>query len=214
MAGSFDPLVAAVVHDAKNALQALDTQLDAAQRRPASTDFAALRSNVGRIAAQLSELLTLYRAQNGQLRLAIDDHDLSDFIDDLLVEIGPLPPGIALEVEREVALRVGAWAFDAYLVKLVLLDALRNALRHATGRVVLALDAPSHGGLCFCVSDDGPGYPASLLEENAGVASASGTGLGLAFARLIAERHAVPDGRHGRVELTNLPGACLALRLP
>jgi hypothetical protein len=29
------------------------------------------------------------------------------------------------------------------------------------------------------------------------------SGLGLRFARLIAQRHATPDGRHGRIELGN-----------
>jgi signal transduction histidine kinase len=209
-----DALVATAIHDAKNALLALDTRLAEAEHRPADADFRGARDTVARIAGQLSELLTLYRAGSGQLRLAIDDHDLSDFIDDLLAELGSPPAGIELDTDREAAARIGAWAFDAYLVKLALLDALRNCLRHARQRVTLALTVPPEGGICFAVGDDGAGFPPDLLAGGEPLQSAQGTGLGLSFVRLIAERHATPDGRRGRIELANDGGAVLRLILP
>jgi signal transduction histidine kinase len=144
------------------------------------------------------------------LRLTIDDHDLPDFIDDLLAELGPVPEHMQLECACEAT---GAWAFDAYLVKLALLDALRNALRHARSHVRFSLQAMAKGGLCFEVTDDGPGFPAAILDGESS-ASTQGTGLGLSFARLIAERHATPAGKHGHVELANTPGARLRLFLP
>ncbi len=213
MAEQIDALVAAAIHDAKNALMSLDTQLAEIERRPASADFSAARATTSRIAGQLTKLLTLYRAQGGQLRLAIDDHDLSDFIDDLIAELGPPPENIQLDCARGAAAQIGAWAFDAYLIKLALIDALRNALRHAHSRVSFTLKATAQGGLCFEVADDGPGFPAAILAgEN--TASSQGTGLGLSFARLIAERHATPAGKHGHVALANLPGANFKLILP
>jgi signal transduction histidine kinase len=214
---ALDPLIAAAIHDAKNALMALDSQLATAQCRPASADFSTLRGSVSRIAGQLTELLTLYRAQGGQgnpLRLAIDDHDLANFIDDLVTELGPLPAGITLAIDRAAALQIGAWAFDAHLVKLALLDALRNAMRHARSHVTLTFTAHPQGGICFTVTDDGVGFPEPVLSGLVVPASSGGTGLGLTFARLIAERHTTPAGRHGHVELANTPGACLKLILP
>ncbi len=209
-----DPLVAAAIHDAKNALMALDTQLAEMQRRPASADFLSTRGAIARIAGQLTKLLTLYRAQGEQLRLAIDDHDLSDFVDDLVTELGPLPIGITLTCDRAAISKMGAWAFDAFLVKLALLDALRNALRHARASVTITVSAQPQGGIFFSVSDDGPGYPELILIGAITHSGSDGTGLGLTFARLIAERHATPAGRHGHVELTNTPGATLRLYLP
>lgn len=214
MSEAFDPLVAAAIHDAKNALLALDTQLAAAEQRPADVDFPQMRGTVGRLAGQLAELLTLFRAQNGQLRLAIDDHDLTDFLDDVRAELGPLPAGIALDVDYGPAGMLGAWAFDAYLVKLALLDALRNAVRNARTRIDLTLTRPADGGICFTVADDGPGYPQAVLENAVIAASGIGTGLGLSFVRLIAARHATPGGKHGRVQLENTPGATLRIYLP
>ncbi len=209
-----DSLVAAAVHDAKNALLVLDTQLAQAQSHPASADFSGARAQVMRVAAQLTELLTLYRSQNGQLRLTIDDCDLTDFLDDSACELGALPPGIELKIDRSVAVALGVWAFDAHLVKLALLDALRNALRHAKSEICFSLVREPGGGIRFIVVDDGPGYPAAVLAGEQAHAGNDGTGLGLSFARLIAATHATPDGRRGRLELANTPGACLALILP
>jgi signal transduction histidine kinase len=213
MAGQIDALVAAAIHDAKNALMHLDTQLAEMACRPTSADFSAARATTSRIAGQLTELLTLYRAQGGQLRLAIDDHDLPDFIDDLIAELGPPPGGIQLDCHLDAANQLGAWAFDAYLVKLALLDALRNAWRHARSRVTFTLHPAAQGGLCFEVADDGPGFPAAMLNGET-AASSQGTGLGLSFARLIAARHATPAGKHGHVALANRPGASFILTLP
>lgn len=214
MDAPLDPLVAAAIHDAKNALMALDTRLAQAAHRATGADFSAARADVARIAGQLAELLTLYRAQGGQLRLAIDDHDLSDFLADLAAELGPPPAGIELAIDRTAAERIGPWAFDAYLLKLALLDALRNALRHARARVTLGLDMPAEGGIRFTVADDGPGFPAETLAGALVPSDGSGTGLGLAFARLIAARHRTPNGRAGRLELANRPGAVLEIWLP
>lgn len=209
-----DALVAAAIHDAKNALMSVDQQLDEIQRRPATADFSLPRAAIGRVAQQLSELLTLYRAQNGQLRLAIDDHDLANFLDDLVVELGPLPKHLTLKLDRSAADKLGAWAFDAYLVKLALLDALRNALRHARTQVMLDLQAEPVGGICFTVADDGPGFPEPVRIGAAIQSGSEGNGLGISFARLIAEHHATPAGRQGSIELINHSGAILRIHLP
>lgn len=214
MDATLDPLVAAAIHDAKNALMAIDLQLAQMQSRPASADFPPTRAAIARVADQLSELLTLYRAQGGQLRLAIDDHDLADFIDDLVTELGPLPGGLTLTLDHPAISKISAWAFDAFLIKLALLDALRNAVRHAHASVKLTLSQQLNGGICFVISDDGPGYPLPILNGDTTLTGTHGTALGLTFARLIAARHATPAGQHGHVELANTPGATLRLYLP
>jgi signal transduction histidine kinase len=194
-----DALVAAAIHDAKNALAALGTALDEAAR----------------VSAQLVELLAIYRDRQGTLRLAVEDHHLGDFIDETLEELD-LPGDSALELVRDDAAagEIGVWAFDAYLVRCILLDALRNALRHAGRSVRLGVAREPGGGVRFTVADDGPGFPAATLRGEAAVMTNESSGLGLVFARLVAERHAAPGGRHGRIELANDGGARFALVLP
>lgn len=210
-----DAFVAAAIHDAKNSLSALGTWLDEAARENPSPALEQARSLAGRLSGQLVELLALYRAGEGSLRLAIDDHSLDDFLDDTLAEFGSATrPEIAFACDRAAATTLGSWAFDAYLVRFVLLDALRNALRHARSRVHLSLDAAPGGGIRFTVNDDGEGFPADVLNGGYGEMAPDSSGLGLAFARLIAQRHATPDGRHGAVALTNKEGAVFSLTLP
>lgn len=209
-------LIAAAIHDAKNALHAVCAQLTRAAAAAPSAELAEAQALAARVDAQLVELLAIYRASEGHLQLAIADHDLSDFIEELRIE--PLGGDkVVPSFEMDEARRIGVWAFDAYLVKLVLLDALRNALRHACGRVVCDVRPGEKGGIEFRVRDDGPGYPSEVLAGADTAMEADSSGLGLLFARLIASRHATPDGRHGALELSNAGldgGACLRLCLP
>lgn len=208
-------LIAGCIHDAKNGLNLLNTWLEEARRTAPSPALDEARAVAARIGAQLVELLALYRAGENSLRLAIEDHDLTDFCAEVMEEI-ILPPGGKQRIESDLgaAATLGAWAFDAYQVKMVLQEALRNALRHGRRRVRFAVAAQAGGGLRFTVGDDGRGFPQEVLNGEAGAMDGGGSGIGLVFARLIAERHATPDGRRGRVELANDGGAVFSLILP
>lgn len=210
-----DALVAAAIHDAKNALNALGAWLSEARRQCPSPALVEAQAVAGRVSAQLVELLALYRASEGTLRLAVDDQVLEDFLAETLADlVRPADSVVALERDLAAAAEVGVWAFDAYQVKFVLLDALRNALRHASHRVRFRLAAEPGGGIRFTVEDDGPGYPETVLAGGRSEMAEDSSGLGLAFARLIADRHATPAGRRGRVELANDGGARFSLVLP
>lgn len=209
------PLIAGTIHDAKNGLNMLDTWLEEARRSAPSPALDQARAVAARISAQLVELLTLYRAEENSLRLAIEDRDLIDFCQEVTSEI-VLPPGGNARIESDLsaATVLGAWAFDAYQVKMVLQEALRNALRHGKSRIRFGVAAQPGGGLRFTVSDDGPGFPQEVLDGETRAMDSASSGIGLVFARLIAERHATPGGRHGRIELANDDGAVFALVLP
>lgn len=210
-----DSYVAAAIHDAKNALNVLNTWLGEARRDcPTSPALVQAQEVAGRVSAQLVELLTLYRAEQGTLRLAVEDHYVDDLLADVMAELAAPPGAVAVETEFAAARDIGAWALDAYQVKFVLLDALRNALRFAVHRVRFTVAAEPHGGVRFVVADDGPGFPAEVLAGAAHTMSDHSSGLGLSFARLIAERHTTPAGARGRVELKNDGGAVFSLILP
>lgn len=240
-----DSLVATAIHDAKNSLNTLGVWLtqvrhELAAQAPgaASVALEQAESLTTRLAGQLVELLVLYRAGEGSLRMTVEDHQLSEFLADLMAEFAVVQAhadGINIETDFSAAERLGSWAFDAYLVKFVLLDALRNALRHAKRNVRFGFVQCRDGGIRFIIEDDGEGYPDALLHEASvdahmaatygSTVTGDGTGLGLRFANLIANRHAVPGGqsgteeRRGRLELVNdgfgtAQGARFTLILP
>ena len=87
-----------------------------------------------------------------------------------------------------------------------------HALEDRAGTVVIAAEV-SDGQLRLTVSDDGPGFPAAILDggvQEFRTGRSSGTGLGLAMARRFAR------DLGGRLELSNREprGACAALVLP
>ena len=212
-----DILVAAAIHDAKNGLNALGVALDEADRACPSPALDRAREMASRVSAQLVELLAIYRDGQGSLRLAIDDHDIGDFLKDTLTELHHGDAGVELTCDPGPACEIGAWAFDAYQIRFVLLDALRNALRHARSVVRLSFTEEPSGGVRFTVSDDGPGFPESVLMGLQGEMALDSSGLGLTFARSIADHHTTPDGRQGRVVLENVGpegGARFSLILP
>lgn len=222
-------LLAAAIHDAKNALNSLGVWLDKAQRECGGQSPALVQAKAvtATISGQLVELLALYRAGEGNLRMAVEDQYLEDFLTDLMTELSATrttdrSEGMeaqSIATDFAAAKKIGAWAFDAYLVKFVLLDGLRNALRHARQQIRFAVAAEPGGGIRFSIADDGDGYPDSILRaESTAKMSPDSSGLGLSFARVIAERHATPAGRRGRLELANdglgKGGARLSLILP
>lgn len=209
-----DSLVAAAIHDAKNALNALNAWLAEARRECSAPALDQAQAVAGRVSAQLVELLALYRAGQGTLRLAVEDQYLDDFLADVMVELAPTAANITIETDFAATAAIGSWAFDAYQVKFVLLDALRNALRHAASRVRFTFAAESDGGIRFTIADDGPGFPDEVLASKAAAMTEASSGLGLIFARLIAMQHATPAGRRGRIELVNAGGASFSLVLP
>ena len=97
-----DALVAAAIHDAKNALGILGVRLAEARRQCPSPALADAQAVAARVAAQLVELLVLYRAGEGTLRLAVDDRLLEDFLAEVLADLGPTADGTpALDCRSE-----------------------------------------------------------------------------------------------------------------
>ncbi|MEN9773033.1 MAG: hypothetical protein RL322_103, partial [Pseudomonadota bacterium] len=117
---------------------------------------------------------------------------------------------------------------DASQLRRVILNLVKNALESverteapALPRVVLTLRQRLREGrvtgLQLTLTDNGPGFPAGMLErafEPYVTTKPKGTGLGLAIVRKIIEEHG------GRIELSNLPGpdgsvagACVTVRL-
>ena len=213
-----EPLVATSIHDIKNSLHALSSWLGEAERQTPSPALSEARSLANHINGQLVQLLALYRENEGSLRLSVDDRDLLSFLEELRLEpTGRHDGSIKVTYDLSSADALCTWAFYAYQVKLILADALRNAVRHARGDVRLSLSTPAEGGIEFQITDDGPGFSEALLSGEQSAMSTSGSGLGLRFARLIAARHRTPDGRSGELLLDNQGingGARLRLRLP
>ncbi len=200
-------LYASIIHDVKNQLAELSLRLG--QRGDAQQEVGITMA----AARRLSEMLLLYRDDNGQLRVNIDTRDPAGFLEILAAEYRELFPALAFQVDTS---RAPAFAFfDDILVRMALGNALHNASHAARSLVRLAVYQQDNM-LVFEVADDGPGYPEGLLQT-AGATPAQvsgvGTGLGLFLARKISALHQ-SQGRSGCIELCNASGAVFRMFLP
>ncbi|MFZ4539009.1 sensor histidine kinase [Propionivibrio sp.] len=200
----FVDLAAFAIHDVKNRLAVM------ASRAEEKGDSETLRGAL-EAAATLTRLLACYKAEKGSLGIDIDARTPADLLDELSVEIGKQT---ALTVHADPSAAPTLWFYDECLVRMVLLDALYNALRHARQQVLIAA-REHHGWLEFTVRDDGPGYPESMLGQPVAMQplSREGTGLGLHLAGRVAALHS-NAGQYGYIELGNEDGAVFRLLLP
>lgn len=200
----FVDLAALTIHDVKNRLAILASRAET--RGDGETVHDALTA-----AATLTQLLLFYKAEKGSLSVDIDARVPADLLEELAMEIGKQT---ALTVAVNIGEAPTLWFYDEALVRMVLLNAIYNALRHAVKTITLSAHVRDDC-LEFAVQDDGSGYPPAMLEQPMAMRSLSreGTGLGLYLASKVAALHS-NSGQEGSVELRNAQGAAFCLRLP
>jgi signal transduction histidine kinase len=201
---SFVDLAALSIHDVKNRLAALAARAEL--RGDSETLSDALRA-----AAELTRLLACYKADAGQLGAQIDAHCPADLVADVIAENRPLKQ---LDIVIHSEHLPNLWFYDDLLVRMVLANALQNALRFARQRIIFNVVA-SDAWLEFTIADDGAGYPDELLYNPLLMSALSheGAGIGLYLAHKVAALHNNHD-LVGNIELRNDPGAVFCLRLP
>ena len=196
-------LYAAAIHEVKNQLAELALRLR--ERGNAAIEM--------EIAINASRRLTKILMQERELWVNADAVNPADFLQLLAAEYTELFPHLTLKVDTQTA--PGFAFFDESLVRMALGNALHNACRHAKSQIRLIADQKD-ALLLLQICDDGPGYPAGLLDAACELplnASGAGTGLGLYLAAKIARLHQ-NNGQQGFIKLSNQPGACFQMFLP
>ncbi|GAB3023441.1 sensor histidine kinase [Bowmanella dokdonensis] len=221
----FSSVLAAGVHDMKNSLclllQSIENlgQILPRDQQEISDNLANLQYEASRLNTGLMQLLSLYRAEKQRLPVSVDEHYVADLVDDLLATNEGYLANKKMELEVQVEEDIG-WYLDADLVNVLLNDILINAMRYSKQQLKLSTFVKDDC-LCFRIEDDGPGYPQSMLiageiDMQHFDISSGRTGLGLFFARMIAEAHS-SNGKTGSIQLENggsLGGSVFTLKLP
>ncbi|HEX5939380.1 MAG TPA: ATP-binding protein, partial [Dehalococcoidia bacterium] len=166
----------------------------------------------------VDQLLTLARADEGELVLELEELDLAALLGDLAQELSPLFESKRVELNLE--LSPATLAADPGRVRQVAMILADNALNHTPegGAVAISCEASGRGAR-FAVADSGQGIPEDEQErvferfyrlDPARTRDQGGTGLGLAIAQTIVEAHG------GRITLVSEQGkgSTFTVRLP
>lgn len=217
-------LMAFVVHDLKNPVNALDLHAQILQRhRSLPVDVAdsvvAIRREAKQLTRMISNLLDISKADGGRLAPQLSEIDLPALVDQVLSELG-----VTAE-ERHVGLRRSLEAerirADQDLFQRVLTNLVENAIRYSPARAIVTVAARNvPDGTELRVADAGRGIAPEMREQvfspfvqiengDSLVATPGGRGLGLTFCKVAVEAHG------GRIWVEDAgPGAVFCVRLP
>ncbi len=197
---------AKVGHELKTPLAVLLGEAEVALAMPQAAEgdyreaLEHIRAQGDQLQRRMADLLALARSEDGQLQMHREEVDLVDLCRETLESTR----GFARVNEVRLQLQAGVTELRASVdpdrLRQALAALIDNAIKFSPeGADVDLLVEPSEGGVHLSVADRGPGVAAEDLPRiteayyQAGEAPArSGTGLGLAVAKWIAEQH---DGR-------------------
>lgn len=213
----FGRLVGAVAHEVRNPLNAIQAaaaalELDFGDHPDARPLFEIVRSQVGRLAQLMRDLLIIGRPIS---EAALQPHFISSIVTEAIDLWSAAHPDVGahrLKFRAECDCVIQA---DPLRLHQVILNLLDNALQHSRGESDIFVRLQQSGDSCsLTISDRGDGVkPENLAKifEPFFTTRRSGTGLGLALAKSIVEQHG------GTVKLANnapLPGCTVTITIP
>jgi heavy metal sensor kinase len=201
---------AAMAHEMRTPLAILRGEAEMALAAPISSEAARERlssqiDEYDRLTRLINQILTLARAEAGELTITPRRIDLSMLAAQVAEQVEPLAEAKAITLDRRIAPGIEVTG-DAGWIERLLLILLDNAIKFTPegGRVTVGVDRqPHHASLS--VQDTGTGIaPAALphvfepfYREHG---RSDGAGIGLALAKWIADAH------RARVEVASTPG--------
>lgn len=221
----FSSVIAVAIHDMKNSLSLLMQSIETLATTIPKTDLQghegikSVHYEANRMNTTLVQVLSLYRSELDALPINIDECCLHDLIEEVVesnrIYIDQKSLNIELNANDDLF-----WYLDRELIYLLIQDVLLNAIRYGCSSIRISAEEIDET-LRIQVLDDGSGYPNSMLEMsqvklNNFCISEGRTGLGLFFARLIAQTHK-NNGKAGYIKLkndANTGGSVFELRLP
>lgn len=198
-------LAAVIVHDIKNALGVLESELQRMTVDPTRDRAVAAHGTCASLREKLIGFLILYKASSQGLAPHVEALNPEEFVIALLRNRVTDRPDLRVSIDTGGMPVLGF--FDENLVGLALEAALQNATRFARSAIEISCTKAADGYLTFAIRDDGPG-PGTREDTPS-------TGLGMELCNAIAQAHRKGDNR-GSVLLHNHPGggALFELRLP
>jgi signal transduction histidine kinase len=222
----YTTLIASSIHEVKNSLNMLLNSVDQAittadKKDGANSILSQIQYEGKRVNDDLVGLLAIYRINNGQYSINIEEYSVADFLEENLArhESMILHRNIEKELECNNDLQ---WFFDRDLITGVMSNVINNLYKYTKDKILISTSIKDNY-LLIQIKDNGHGYPENMLvtHENTDKEKSisfenSNTGLGLYFSRLVAELHK-NKGKNGYITTSNDGidgGGCFSIYLP
>ena len=208
-----EQLIAFLVHDLKNPVNAIDLQAQHCERSTSDPEkmrraASKIREETRALLRMITNLLDISKADEGKLEPVLAEIDGAALVRNVVDALSSTVQRLGVTLEASIAdVKLAA---DRDLVERVLVNLVDNALRHAPEGTAVRVTLAASGELR--VADAGPGVPANqrdkVFERFHTDGGRTNRGLGLAFCKLAVEAHG------GKIWIEDAaPGAIFCVRL-
>jgi len=220
-------IMAATVHDVKNSLGLIDSQLNSVIKRLDGSDpdsaqaIRLIQLECNRINNGMVHMLGFYKLDQGTFSPNFAEVMVADIVVDATSRYTEMLAslGVSLSIRFADGEDDCVWYLDANLIEGLLGNIVTNSIRYTKSQLVFEVTVID-GWLNIRMTDDGSGFPEAmltLLDQPEQLSFQSGaTGLGLYFCQEIARAH-TNEERKGFISLGNnehTGGAVFNLWLP
>ena len=222
--GEMRQFSAALAHELRTPLTALRGEIELMMRQASSagrdrSSLASQLEEIDKLRRLIDQLLTLARAEAGEITLARDRVDLSAMSETLVDQLELVAGAKAIDLHCEASNAVVVQG-DAQWLERLLLNLVDNAIKFTPegGRVGVRVFSDAHDATIE-VRDTGVGMSREVAQhvferffraDPARSPSSTGAGLGLSLVKWIVDRHG------GRIQLASEPdrGSTFSVQLP
>jgi len=213
----------ALAHELRTPLAALRGEIELALRATRDVDLqqslASQIEDIDRLTRLIEHVLTLARAESGQIPLSFGAVDLGELASSLVVTLEPVANARTIALRCEPASAIVALGDAGWLERLVL-NLIDNAMKFTREGGCVIVRVSRHGErACLEVADTGigmtPDVVAHVFErfyqaDPSRSSPSGGAGLGLSLVKWIVDRH------HGTVSVESTPekGSTFRVALP
>ena len=158
----------------------------------------AIRRNMNYLLGITNQLLDFQKAEKGQIQLSLQRCNVNAMLTDAYHQFEDAIKLQNKQLQLQLPTEDIYTVLDRDKVQKVMMNLLGNAFKYAKSEIILRLEQTGEDKLCISVIDDGPGVPPSERDkifdayyQIAGDSTAKnlGTGLGLAYAKMLAQAH-------------------------
>ena len=159
---------------------------------------AAIRRNMNYLLGITNQLLDFQKAENGNMQINTTNCDVNRLLDNIYHQFADAIEVQGKQIQLQLPEQPITTALDVDKVQKVMMNLVGNALKYARTEIIIRLEQAKNDELRISVIDDGPGVPEEERDKifdlyyqigNDSVAATLGTGLGLNYAKMLAQAH-------------------------